>query len=119
MKNTILISFFLLLSSCGLFNNISETTSVLQQNRDYILVNKTPFNNLLVYISRQNETDCNSFKQVATLKTDGRYPFHVNPGETVYVRYCTSEDIFCNGCRSLKLIGNTSTQSNEIHMGTN
>ena len=114
MKNTLLLAFLFLFSSCGLFNNIAEDTRVMNKNRDYILINKTPFNNLKVYLSRVNADDCGTFTLLVTLTLNGRYPFHVSPGETVYIRYCTPEDIYCSGCRTRKLIGNSEKEGNDI-----
>ena len=119
MKNKFLIAFLFLFSSCGLFNNISEDNRIINKNRDYILINKTPFNNLKVYSSRVNADSCGAFVQLVTLPLNGRYPFHVSPGETVYIRYCTPEDIFCAGCRTRKLIGNSEIYGNDITLEQN
>jgi hypothetical protein len=120
MKSNLYIATILLLatllSSCGLFNNIQENHSVVNENRDYILVNQTPFNSLQIYASRQNPDDCSSYFPVATLALKAKYPFHVNPGETVYIRYCAPEDVYCAGCRLIKLIGNSANESNAINL---
>ena len=111
-----------LLTSCGrLFTNISsgDTNNVINENRDYILINKTPFNALKVYVSRESERTCNSYKLIATMQINAQYPFHVSPGETVYILYCTPDDVFCTGCRVLKLIGNSENQGNNVNLDQN
>lgn len=114
MKNRLLIACILFLSSCGLFNNISDSPRNVNTDRSYILINNTPFDDLRIYISRKDATDCNEFRLVTRMRINTKYPFHVSPGETVYVRYCSTDDIFCSGCKSLKLIGNSETYGNDI-----
>lgn len=104
------------LPSCGLFNNIQENHQVVSTDRDYILINNTPFNSLAIYVSRQSGDDCSSFSSVTTLTLKQKYPFHVSPGETVYIRYCAPEDVYCLGCRLVKLIGNSANESNSISL---
>lgn len=105
------------LSSCGLFTNISEPDNhTVNQNRDYILVNKTPYNNLTVYYSRLTQPDCGDYTQLVVMAINSTYAFHVNPGETVYIMYCTPDDVFCGGCRTLKLVGNSENQGNNVEL---
>ena len=106
-----ILTAIIFLASC---NNV-EDPPVQNANRDYILINKTPNDHLKVYYSR-GLNDCNSYQFLISLDHDQKVPFHVSPGETVYILYCTQTDIYCTGCRTLKIIGNTENNTSNVYL---
>ena len=114
---TLFVVVMITLSSCGIFTNISEPPNqVINENRDYILINKTPYNNLRLFYTRETQADCSTYVPLTVMTLNSHYAFHVNPGETVFIMYCTPDDVFCTGCRIVKLIGNSETHGNNVEL---
>lgn len=109
---TVISIFF---TTCNLFNNRKvEDKKYTPSDRDYILTNKTPHNNLTLYLSETENDSCQNFIQIAILNRDQIVPIHVSKSKIIWIYYCTQTDRFCEGCRKKELKGETSWDKNII-----
>lgn len=114
-RSNFIILICILLASCNLFNNDNtKTKEYVPADRDYILINKTPHDNLKLYLSKQENDSCAALTQIAIVNKEQTFPIHVSKSETVWIYYCTQTDEFCKGCRKKELKGETTWATNTI-----
>jgi hypothetical protein len=105
--------FFLALTGCNLFNNDNtKEKEYVPVDRDYILINTTPHDNLKLYLSLNQNDSCTSLTQISIINKGQTFPFHVSKSQTVWIYYCTQTDNFCSGCRKKELKGESTWQKN-------